>query len=129
MARISIEDSQKTIENRFALVSVAAHRARDLMNGAESLVKSRNKYAVTALREIAEGLVLPNKDKTSENMNDVSATMHELREATAAATAPMGNAPVEETPAPAPAPVAEEAPAAEAPAEAAPAEGEGEPKI
>lgn len=58
MARVSIEDCLENIENRFALVSIASHRARQLMEGEDSLVKSKNKEAVTALREIAEGLVL-----------------------------------------------------------------------
>ena len=58
MARVSIEDCLDFLENRFALVAVAADRTRQLMKGAEPQVRSRNKEAVTALREIAEGLVL-----------------------------------------------------------------------
>ena len=58
MARVSIEDCLEHIENRFALVSVASHRTRQLMEGKAPLVKTKNKEAVTALREIAEGLVL-----------------------------------------------------------------------
>ena len=57
MARVSIEDCLNRMPNRFALVAVAAHRTRQLMEGAEALVRSKNKFAVTALREIAEGLV------------------------------------------------------------------------
>lgn len=57
MARVSIEDCLNVLENRFALVSVAASRTRQLMNGEEPLLRSKNKLAVTALREIAEGLV------------------------------------------------------------------------
>lgn len=59
MARVSIEDCLTNIENRFVLVAVASHRTRRLMSGAEPLVNSKNKEAVTALREIAEGRVLP----------------------------------------------------------------------
>ena len=58
MARVSIEDCLDHIENRFALVTVAAHRTRQLMSGKTPLVKTKNKEAVTALREIAEGLVV-----------------------------------------------------------------------
>ncbi len=58
MARVSIEDCLKYIENRFALVAVASHRTRQLMEGKTPLVKTRNKEAVTALREIAEGFVV-----------------------------------------------------------------------
>lgn len=58
MARVSIEDCLDYIENRFALVAVASDRTRILMDGEESLVRSKNKEAVTALREIAEGLIV-----------------------------------------------------------------------
>jgi DNA-directed RNA polymerase subunit omega len=58
MARVSIEDCLQYIENRFALVAVASHRTRQLMEGKTPLVKTKNKEAVTALREIAEGLVV-----------------------------------------------------------------------
>ncbi len=58
MARVSIEDCLDVLENRFALVTVAAARTRQLMNGDEPLIKSKNKFAVTALREIAEGAIM-----------------------------------------------------------------------
>ena len=58
MARVSIEDCLEHIENRFALVSIASHRTRQLMVGKTPLVRTRNKEAVTSLREIAEGLVI-----------------------------------------------------------------------
>lgn len=58
MARVSIEDCQKKLPNRFALVLVAADRARQLMDSSEPLIKSKNREAVTALREIAEGKVV-----------------------------------------------------------------------
>jgi len=57
MARVSIEDCLNVLENRFALVTVAAARTRQLMEGDEAQVKSKNKFAVTALREIAEGKI------------------------------------------------------------------------
>ena len=57
MARVSIEDCLNVLENRFALVSVAASRTRQLMSGEDTTIKSKNKLAVTALREIAEGFV------------------------------------------------------------------------
>lgn len=59
MARVSVEDCLQYVENRFALVAVAAHRARKLMDGEEPLVSARNKEMVLALREIAEGLIIP----------------------------------------------------------------------
>lgn len=58
MARVSIEDCLDVLENRFALVTVAAARTRQLMKGEEPTIKTRNKFAVTALREIAEGQIV-----------------------------------------------------------------------
>ena len=58
MARVSIEDCQKVMPNRFALVTVAANRTRQLMSNSVPLVRSKNKQAVTALREIAEGKIV-----------------------------------------------------------------------
>ena len=58
MARVSIEDCQKVMPNRFALVRVAANRARQLMGSSNPLIFTKNKHAVTALREIAEGHVV-----------------------------------------------------------------------
>lgn len=60
MARVSIEDCQRKMPNRFALVIVAADRARQLMDTSEPLVHTNNKEAVTALREIAVGAVVMN---------------------------------------------------------------------
>jgi DNA-directed RNA polymerase subunit omega len=57
MARVTVEDCLEREENRFALVILASHRTRQLMKGAASLVHSKNKPAVTALREIAAGKV------------------------------------------------------------------------
>ena len=57
MVRVTVEDCLEREENRFALVVLAAHRTRQLMKGASPLVHSKNKAAVTALREIAAGRV------------------------------------------------------------------------
>jgi len=57
MARVTVEDCLKNIDNRFALVVVAAQRTRQLMRKQPQLVPSKNKAAVTALREIAAGKV------------------------------------------------------------------------
>jgi len=66
MARVTVEDCLEREENRFALVVLAAQRCRQLMKGSQPLVHSKNKAAVTALREIAAGRV--HFDRTS---NDV----------------------------------------------------------
>ena len=57
MARITVEDSLKQIPNRFQSVLSAAYRARMLSQGHSARIDSKNKPAVTALREIAEGKV------------------------------------------------------------------------
>ena len=57
MARITVEDCQERVENRFLLVQMAIKRVRQYREGYEPLVESRNKEAVTALREIAAGKV------------------------------------------------------------------------
>ncbi len=61
MARVSIEDCLDHMENRFALVAVAADRARQLMAGQVPTMRTKNKEGVTALREIAEGKILSDK--------------------------------------------------------------------
>jgi DNA-directed RNA polymerase subunit omega len=60
MARITIEDCLENVPNRFALVLLAADRAKDLIKKtAEPLIEDyrENKEVVTALREIADGIV------------------------------------------------------------------------
>ncbi|AYF43189.1 DNA-directed RNA polymerase subunit omega [Halobacteriovorax sp. GFR7] len=57
MARITIEDCLEKVENRYELVHLAAKRVKQLRDGADQLVKSKNKDVVTALREIAAGKV------------------------------------------------------------------------
>jgi DNA-directed RNA polymerase subunit omega len=57
MARVTVEDCLDKVPNRFALVILAAERARQLSRGATPGVDCDNKPAVTALREIAEGMV------------------------------------------------------------------------
>lgn len=59
MARITVEDCQKRVNNRFLLVQMAIKRVRQYREGYSALVDSRNKEVVTALREIAAGKVLP----------------------------------------------------------------------
>ena len=60
MARITIEDCIENVPNPFHLVQMTAIRPQQLKKGAQALVKSdENKAVVTALREIAAGLVKP----------------------------------------------------------------------
>ena len=60
MARITIEDCIEKVPNRFQLVQMTAIRAKQLKKGAIALVRTEdNKAVVTALREIAAGLISP----------------------------------------------------------------------
>jgi DNA-directed RNA polymerase subunit omega len=58
MARLTVEDCLKAVDNRFDLVLLAAKRARQIALGAAPLVDDEgDKPTVIALREIAEGVV------------------------------------------------------------------------
>jgi len=59
MARITIDDSLKIINNRFELVLIASKRARQILREAKDpLVPHNNdKVTVIALREIASNLM------------------------------------------------------------------------
>ncbi|MBV8964130.1 MAG: DNA-directed RNA polymerase subunit omega [Hyphomicrobiales bacterium] len=60
MARVTVEDCIQKVENRFDLVLLAAHRARQIASGAQLLVeRDRDKNPVVSLREIAEGELKP----------------------------------------------------------------------
>jgi DNA-directed RNA polymerase subunit omega len=63
MARVTIEDCLKHVDNRFALVILGTKRARMLMSGVEPTMRSKNKALVTALREIAAGRVVFDTDR------------------------------------------------------------------
>ena len=55
MARVTVEDCVDKVPNRFDLVMLAAHRAREISSGSELTVSRDNdKNPVVALREIAE---------------------------------------------------------------------------
>lgn len=63
MARVTVEDCLENVNNRFALVLLAAHRSRQLLKGATPLVEhAKNKAPVLALREIADDRVRFDKD-------------------------------------------------------------------
>jgi DNA-directed RNA polymerase subunit omega len=55
MARITIEDCLEQVENRYELVHLTTRRVKQLREGAQPLVRSKNKEIVTVLREIAAG--------------------------------------------------------------------------
>ena len=58
MARVTVDDCLKKIPNRFQMTLAAAHRARQIANGATPLVEvDKDKPTVVALREMALGKV------------------------------------------------------------------------
>jgi DNA-directed RNA polymerase subunit omega len=58
VARVTIEDCLKHVNNRFELVHLAAGRVRQVREGSELLVpRSKNGDVVTVLREIAAGRI------------------------------------------------------------------------
>ncbi|MFP4316037.1 MAG: DNA-directed RNA polymerase subunit omega [Desulfovibrionales bacterium] len=59
MARITVEDCLKEINNRFVIVQMAIKRVKQYREGYTPLVECKNKEIVTSLREIAAGKVLP----------------------------------------------------------------------
>lgn len=55
MARVTVEDCVDKVPNRFELVLLAAHRAREISAGAPiTVARDNDKNPVVALREIAE---------------------------------------------------------------------------
>ncbi len=54
MARITVDDCMKIIPNRFEMTLAATYRARQLANGAQTMIEAtRDKPTVVALRELA----------------------------------------------------------------------------
>ncbi|WP_022668236.1 DNA-directed RNA polymerase subunit omega [Desulfospira joergensenii] len=69
MARVTIEDCLKNVDNRFTLVHLAAKRVRQVREGADLLVKSsKNEDVVTVLREIAANRIV--RKKTEEGQDE-----------------------------------------------------------
>jgi DNA-directed RNA polymerase subunit omega len=66
MARITVEDCLNNVNNRFALIHMAAKRVRQLRKGTEPTIVSKNKDIVVALREIAAGNVIES-EKTEQD--------------------------------------------------------------
>jgi len=67
MARITIEDCLKKVENRFVLVNMVSKRVRQIREGSDYLVSSpKNEDIVVSLREIAAGKVVSQKTDPQE---------------------------------------------------------------
>ena len=64
MARITIEDCLKRVQNRFLLVNLVAKRVRQIREGSEYLVSSpKNEDIVVSMREIAAGKITIKEDE------------------------------------------------------------------
>ena len=67
MARITIEDCLRKVDNRFELVNMVARRVRQIREGSDYLVSSpKNEDIVVSLREVAAGKVTPAAAKSED---------------------------------------------------------------
>jgi len=84
MARITIEDCLKVIDNAFDICSLAGKRAKDLAAGAEPLIDCDDKPTVIALREIAAEKIgmdyfeISNKEKIESQLFGSGITEEEV---------------------------------------------------
>ena len=76
MARVTVEDCIKVIDNRFELILIASERAKTLAKGVEPLLeRDRDKNPVVALREIAENCL--DLEATKSDLVKGLQTVHE----------------------------------------------------
>ena len=79
MARVTVEDCVDKVPNRFDLVMLAAHRAREISAGAPLTVdRDNDKNPVVALREIADET--QTADDLTERMIESQQTQIEVDE-------------------------------------------------
>ena len=79
MARVTVEDCVDKVPNRFELVMLAAHRAREIASGAGLTIdRDNDKNPVVALREIADETQLA--DDLRERMIEAHQTQIEVDE-------------------------------------------------
>ncbi len=79
MARVTVEDCVDKVQNRFELVMLAAHRAREVSAGASLTVdRDNDKNPVVALREIAEET--QTADELRERLIEANQTQIEVDE-------------------------------------------------
>ena len=91
MARVTVEDCVDKVENRFELVLLAGHRARQISQGAAITVdRDNDKNPVVALREIADETLSP--DDLKEDLIHSLQKHVEIDEPEAAAPAQLPNA-------------------------------------
>ncbi|MBU2358353.1 DNA-directed RNA polymerase subunit omega [Loktanella atrilutea] len=79
MARVTVEDCVDKVPNRFELVMLAAHRAREITAGSPvTVARDNDKNPVVSLREIAEET--QQADDLRERMIEANQTQIEVDE-------------------------------------------------
>lgn len=79
MARVTVEDCVDKVPNRFELVMLAAHRAREISSGAAITVdRDNDKNPVVSLREIADET--QSADELRERLIESNQTQIEIDE-------------------------------------------------
>ncbi|WP_170411337.1 DNA-directed RNA polymerase subunit omega [Ruegeria arenilitoris] len=79
MARVTVEDCVDKVPNRFELVMLAAHRAREISAGASITVdRDNDKNPVVSLREIADET--QGADELRERLIEANQTQIEVDE-------------------------------------------------
>lgn len=74
MARVTVEDCVDKVQNRFDLVMLAAHRAREISAGSElTVLRNNDKNPVVALREIAEETL------TADHLREAAIESHQTQ--------------------------------------------------
>ena len=77
MARVTVEDCVDKVPNRFDLVMLAAHRAREISTGAALTVdRDNDKNPVVSLREIAE------ETQSADELREAAEIFNEIVEQT-----------------------------------------------
>jgi DNA-directed RNA polymerase subunit omega len=78
MARVTVEDCVDKIPNRFELVMLASHRAREISSGSSITVdRDNDKNPVVSLREIADEM--QSADELRERLIESNQTQIEVK--------------------------------------------------
>ena len=79
MARVTVEDCVDKVPNRFELVMLASHRAREISSGSPLTVdRDNDKNPVVSLREIADETQSGEEDKEVESLEGIPSDIHLL---------------------------------------------------
>ena len=70
MARITVEDCLKNVNNRFTLIHMVAKRVRQLRKGSEPTITSKNRDIVLSLREIASGNITKQTEEEAKLLSE-----------------------------------------------------------